>query len=54
MTTALAMFLIFIAVTLGISYWAARRSSGARSVRSRPERIAAIMCVPSSRGAVGW
>ena len=30
MTTALLMFLIFIVITLGITYWAARRSSGVR------------------------
>lgn len=31
MTTALGMFLAFIAVTLAITYWAARRTSGATS-----------------------
>src|SRR6516165_7582142 len=31
MSTALVMFLIFIAITLGITYWAARRSSGANA-----------------------
>ena len=29
MSTPLVMFLVFIAITLGITYWAARRSSGA-------------------------
>jgi cation/acetate symporter len=31
MTTSLIMFLAFVAVTLGITYWAARRSSGANA-----------------------
>lgn len=31
MTTALLMFLGFIAVTLGITYWAARKQTGANS-----------------------
>lgn len=31
MSTPLLMFLVFIAITLGITYWAARRSSGANA-----------------------
>jgi cation/acetate symporter len=31
MSIALVMFLAFVAVTLGITYWAARRSSGANA-----------------------
>ncbi len=29
MSAPLVMFLIFIAITLGITYWASRRSAGA-------------------------
>src|SRR5262245_26068915 len=39
MTTALAMFLVFIAITLGITYWAARRSSGASAYFAAGRRI---------------
>ncbi|HEV8148449.1 MAG TPA: cation acetate symporter [Bryobacteraceae bacterium] len=39
MTTALLMFLIFIAITLGITYWAARRSSGASNYFAAGRRI---------------
>ncbi len=28
MSTSLIMFLLFIAITLGITFWASRRSSG--------------------------
>src|SRR5262245_40717452 len=41
MTTALAMFLVFIAITLGITYWAARRSSGASAYFPASRRITA-------------
>ena len=37
MSTPLVMFLVFIAITLGITYWAARRSAGTqRLLRRRP------------------
>src|SRR4029077_5713771 len=39
MTTALLMFLIFIAITLGITWWAARRSSGATNYFAAGRRI---------------
>src|SRR5262245_559151 len=39
MSTALLMFLIFIAITLGITYWAARRSSGASAYFAAGRRI---------------
>ena len=31
MSTPLLMFLIFIAITLGITYWASKRSAGANA-----------------------
>ena len=31
MSTSLFMFLLFIAITLGITYWASKRSSGANA-----------------------
>lgn len=39
MSTPLVMFLAFIAVTLGITYWAARRSSGASAYFAAGRRI---------------
>ncbi len=39
MSTPLLMFLIFIAITLGITYWAARRSSGASAYFAAGRRI---------------
>jgi cation/acetate symporter len=39
MTTALLMFLIFIVITLVITYWAARRSSGASNYFAAGRRI---------------
>src|SRR6202140_4158894 len=39
MTTALMMFLFFIAITLGITYWAAKRSSGASAYFAAGRRI---------------
>src|SRR5436853_6329973 len=39
MTTALAMFLGFVAVTLVITYWAARRSKGAAAFFTASRRI---------------
>src|ERR1041385_2529794 len=39
MSTPLAMFLVFIAITLGITYWAARRSSGASAYFAAGRRI---------------
>src|SRR6188508_2183975 len=39
MTTALLMFVIFILITLGITYWAARRSSGANAYFAAGRRI---------------
>src|SRR5580765_2813158 len=39
MTTGLLMFLIFIAITLGITAWAARRSSGASAYFAAGRRI---------------
>src|SRR3954462_14617927 len=39
MSTPLVMFLSFIAVTLGITYWAARRSSGANNYFAAGRRI---------------
>jgi cation/acetate symporter len=39
MSTPLVMFLAFIAITLGITYWAARRSSGASAYFAAGRRI---------------
>jgi cation/acetate symporter len=39
MTTSLLMFLLFIAVTLGITYWASKRSSGANAFFAAGRRI---------------
>jgi len=39
MSTPLIMFLVFIAITLGITYWAARRSSGASAYFAAGRRI---------------
>src|SRR5947207_4243525 len=39
MTTPLLMFLLFIAVTLAITWWAARRSSGASAFFAAGRRI---------------
>lgn len=41
MSTALVMFLVFIVVTLGITYWSARRSSGASAFFAAGRRITA-------------
>ena len=39
MSTPLVMFLAFIAITLGITYWAARQSSGASNFFAAGRRI---------------
>src|SRR2546430_14140371 len=39
MSTHLFMFLVFIAITLGITYWAARRSSGVSAYFAAGRRI---------------
>src|ERR1017187_5795760 len=39
MSTPLLMFLIFIAITLGITYWAAKRSSGTSAFFAAGRRI---------------
>src|SRR3954467_8678790 len=39
MTAALGMFLLFVLVTLGITYWAARRSQGAAAFFTASRRI---------------
>lgn len=39
MSTSLVMFLLFIAVTLGITYWASKRSSGANAFFAAGRRI---------------
>jgi cation/acetate symporter len=39
MSTSLIMFLVFIAITLGITYWAAKRSSGASAYFAAGRRI---------------
>ena len=39
MSTPLIMFLVFIAITLGITYWAAKRSSGASAYFAAGRRI---------------
>jgi cation/acetate symporter len=41
MSTALLMFLVFIVITLGITYWSARRSSGASAFFAAGRRITA-------------
>lgn len=41
MSTALLLFLLFVIVTLGITYWAARQSSGASSFFAAGRRITA-------------
>lgn len=41
MSTPLIMFLLFIALTLGITYWAARRSTGASAYFAAGRRITA-------------
>lgn len=41
MTIALAMFLVFVAITLVITYWAARRSSGASAFFAANRQITA-------------
>jgi hypothetical protein len=46
MSTALVMFLGFVAVTLVITYWAARRSQGAEAFSRRAAR--------SQAGRTGW
>ena len=39
MSTALVMFLVFVAITLGITYWSSRRSSGASAYFAAGRRI---------------
>ena len=39
MNTSLVMFLVFIAITLGITYWASRRSAGASAYFAASRRI---------------
>src|SRR6516162_1779186 len=39
MSTPLVMFLLFIAITLGITYWASKRSSGASAYFAASRRI---------------
>ena len=41
MSTALIMFLVFIVVTLGITYWSARQSTGANSFFAAGRRMTA-------------
>src|SRR5688572_7286883 len=41
MTAALAMFLAFVLITLGITYWAARRSRGEAAYFAAGRRITA-------------
>ncbi|HXZ82043.1 MAG TPA: cation acetate symporter [Terriglobales bacterium] len=41
MSTSLLMFLVFIVITLGITYWAARRSAGAGAYFAASRRITA-------------
>lgn len=41
MSTALIMFLVFIVITLGITYWSARQSSGANTFFAAGRRITA-------------
>jgi cation/acetate symporter len=39
MSTSLAMFLVFIAITLGITYWASKRSAGASAYFAASRRV---------------
>src|SRR6516162_7565105 len=39
MSTSLLMFLVFIVITLGITYWASRRSAGASAYFAANRRI---------------
>src|SRR6476469_294110 len=39
MTISLVMFLVFIAITLGITYWASRRSAGAAAYFAASRQI---------------
>jgi cation/acetate symporter len=39
MTAALGMFLLFVLISLGITYWAARRSQGAAAFFTASRRI---------------
>src|SRR5215467_7533831 len=41
MSTSLVMFLVFIAITLGITYWASKRSAGASAYFAAGRRITA-------------
>ncbi len=41
MTTALVMFVVFIAITLGITYWASKRSAGASAYFAAGRQITA-------------
>ena len=41
MSIALTVFLIFVAMTLGVTYWAARRSRGASAYFAAGRRITA-------------
>src|SRR5881227_3240903 len=42
MSTPLLMFLVFIAITLGITFWAARRSSGASAYFAAGRQISGV------------
>ena len=39
MSTPLVMFLIFIAITLGITYWASKRSAGSAAYFAASRRV---------------
>ncbi len=39
MSTSLVMFLIFIAITLGITYWASKKSTGASAYFAASRQI---------------
>jgi cation/acetate symporter len=39
MSTPLVMFLVFIAITLGITYWASKRSSGSSAYFAASRRV---------------
>src|SRR6516225_1494891 len=41
MSTSLVMFLVFIAITLGITYWASKRSAGASAYFAANRQITA-------------
>src|SRR5262252_286034 len=41
MSTSLVMFLVFIAITLGITYWASKRSAGASAYFAAGRQITA-------------